>query len=211
MPDHFREERIDVLHGFIRKYNFASLVTMGSSGIIASHVPLILDASAGRHGTLRGHLSRANPQWRDLTEQVDALAIFSGPHHYISPSWYASTKEHGRVVPTWNYAAVHAYGRLRLYDDRQRLLRNVQDLTDTHEANFPQPWKVSDAPEEYIEGLLHAIVGIEMAIERIEGKWKVSQNRPRVDREGVAAALRQSATADGIAMADLVEQALAGA
>ncbi len=203
-PQHFREERIEILHGLIRARSLATLVTLNLSGLEASHVPLLLDPDPAPRGTLRGHLSRANPQWRDFAADVPALAIFSGPQHYVSPSWYPSKQEHGRVVPTWNYVVVHAYGRLRLIEDEERLRGIVQDLTRTHEAGLERPWKVEDAPKEFVDGQLKAIIGIEIPIERLEGKWKVSQNRPPGDRAGVAAALRALGDGENTALGDLV-------
>jgi transcriptional regulator len=206
-PQHFREERIEILHGLIRAHSLATLVTLNASGLEASHVPLLLDPDPAPRGTLRGHFSRANPQWRDFSADVPALAIFSGPQHYVSPSWYPSKREHGRVVPTWNYAVVHAYGPLRLIEDEERLRGIVRELTRTHEAGSERPWNVEDAPKEFVDGQLKAIIGIEMAIERLEGKWKVSQNRPEADRAGVAAALRSLGGAESAAMGDLVDRA----
>lgn len=195
LPPHFREDRLEVLQDLMRTHAFATLVTYGASGLLASHVPLHYDSQPAPYGALRGHLSRANPQWRDFSPRDAALAIFAGPHQYISPSWYAAKEEHGRVVPTWNYAVVHAYGTLRLFEDPEDLRRNVETLTARHEAEVSE-WRVADAPAEYIEGMLKGIVGIEMGIDRIEGKWKLNQNRSEPDRAGVEAGLR--------AMADLV-------
>ncbi len=169
----------------------------------------MLDANPQPLGTLRGHLSRANCQWQDFSTQVPALIVFSGPQHYISPSWYPSKKEHGRVVPTWNYVVVHAYGHLKLFEDPVLLGQNVQDLTELNEGDFEKPWKVADAPEAYVGGLLKAIIGIEIPIDRIEGKWKLSQNRSRPDRAGAAAGLRELATPESLTMAAIVEQAAA--
>lgn len=184
IPAHFREERPEALGELIRAYPLATLVTTGPDGIIANHVPLLLE-----DGRLLGHLARANPQWRD--SNGDVLAIFTGPDHYISPNWYPSKAEQGRVVPTWNYVAVHAYGKLLIHDDPAWLRALVTRLTDTHEAQLVRQWSVSDAPADYIDGLLKAIVGIEIRIERLEGKWKLSQNRPAEDRAGAAARLSE--------------------
>jgi transcriptional regulator len=163
---------------------------------------MLLDASSPPLGSLRAHVSRANPQHKNFSPDVQALAIFGGPHAYISPSWYASKKEDGKVVPTWNYAVVHAYGFLKLFDDPQRLHAHVGALTKLHEAGFAEPWKVEDAPAEYIERHLKGIVGLEMQIDRLEGKWKISQNRPETDRAGVVSGL----TARGdTAMANLMK------
>ena len=210
IPPHFNEERVDVLHQLIREHGLATLVTYGPSGLMASHVPLVLDTSApagpaadaAPFGVLRGHLSRANQQWRDYSPDVPALAIFAGPQHYITPSWYPAKTEHGKVVPTWNYIVVHAYGRLETYDDRESLLANVEALTTHHEANRPEPWKVSDAPASYIDAQLKGIIGISLRIDRLEGKWKISQNRSAADQASVAAALHEAGTDTGIAMAE---------
>jgi transcriptional regulator len=189
LPPVFREERVEVLHAFMRENPLACLVTLGADGITANHIPVLIDPEPLPSGTLLGHVARANPVWREFSPEVAALAIFGGPDHYISPSWYPSKEEHGSVVPTWNYAAVHAYGRLEIHEDAEWLRRLVTRLTATHEAQFEQPWQVSDAPAEYVDGLLKAIVGIEMRIERIEGKWKMGQNRPEPDRRGAVAGL----------------------
>jgi transcriptional regulator len=161
--------------------------------------------SAGTLGTLRGHISRANPQWRDFAADVEALAIFAGPQHYISPSWYPSKEEHGKVVPTWNYVVVHAYGRLATFDDRDALLANVRALTQTHEAPRNEPWRVEDAPAAYIDGQLKGIIGVALTITRLEGKWKVSQNRPAPDRAGIVRGLRAEGDEPSLTMANLVE------
>jgi transcriptional regulator len=206
IPSHFQEERLDVLHEFIRAHPFAMLVTQGPEGMIASHIPLLLDAATSPMGTLRGHLARANSQWKEFEQSVDALAIFNGPQHYISPTWYPSKADHGKVVPTWNYVAVHAYGRIRIVEDRDRLLDHLRKLTDSQEAGRPNRWRVDDAPADYIDGLTRAIVGVEIRIGRLEGKWKVSQNRPAGDREAVAARLREFGDEGALAMAELIEQ-----
>lgn len=191
-PAPFREERLPVLHEFIRDHGFASLITSGPDGIQASHVPLILDQS----GALWGHLARANPQWRDLTAADEVLAIFQGPQAYISPSWYPAKQEHGRVVPTWDYLAVHAYGRPRVFEDAASLRSLLETLTDQHESKRPEPWKVSDAPAEYIEAAARAIVGFELTVTRIEGVWKMSQNRSRADQAGTVAGLMEGSAMD---------------
>jgi transcriptional regulator len=203
-PHHFQEERLEVLHRLILDQPLAALVTLGADGLSASHIPLILDHRAGSMGTLRGHLARANPQWRDFSSEVNALAIFAGPQHYISPSWYPSKREHGKVVPTWNYMVVHAYGALRIVEGREPLLRHLHELTNSQETKREQPWSVDDAPKEYVENLLRSIVGIEIEISRLEGKWKLSQNRGQADRSGVAAGLRVSGNSDARAMAETI-------
>ena len=187
LPPAFREERVNVLHAFMRENPLATLVTVGADGIVANHIPLLIDPDPLPSGTLFGHVARTNPVWREFSSENPSLAIFSGPEHYISPSWYPSKQEHGRVVPTWNYVAVHAYGRLQIHEDPDWLRNLVTRLTATHEDRFEQPWQVSDAPADYVDGLLKAIVGIELRIERIEGKWKMGQNRSEADRRGALA------------------------
>jgi len=191
-PPHFQEERPEVLHQLIREHSLAALVTLGSGGLIANHVPLILYPGAGPLGTLRGHLSRINPQWRDSLPDVPALAIFQGPAAYITPSWYPTKEASGKVVPTYNYMVVHAHGPLQTYDDPRLLERNVRALTELHESRFAEPWSVDDAPADYVQGLLKGIVGIEIQIARLEGKWKLSQNRPPEDRQGAVEGLQQA-------------------
>ncbi len=204
-PSYFREDRLDVLHGLIRTHPFAQLVTAGGPGVEANPLPMLVDPEASPNGTLRGHLARGNGQVTALREGGEALVIFQGPHAYVSPSWYAAKAEHGKVVPTWNYVAVHAWGRPRLIDDPAWLRRLVGDLTRMHEQGRANPWAVEDAPEDFIATMLKAIVGVEIPIDRIEGKWKLSQNRSEPDRRGVARGLRAEGDA---AMAALIERAI---
>jgi transcriptional regulator len=187
----FREERLPVLHEFIRQYSFASVISNGREGMRASHVPLILDSSRSPQGHLIGHVARANPQWRAFAECDEVLVIFQGPQAYISPNWYPSKQEHGKVVPTWNYLAVHAYGSVRVFEDPASLRGMLEALTDQHEAAQPAPWSVSDLPEGYIDDAMRSIVGFEVSLSRIEGIWKMSQNRSDADRLGAAAGLMQ--------------------
>jgi transcriptional regulator len=182
------------------------MITMGSSGLFASHIPMVLKREGTPFGSLRCHLSRANTQWRDLTPTIQALAIFSGPQHYITPNWYQEKTATGRVVPTWDYAVVHAYGYLKVVEDEQWLRTHLESLTTIHEAASPIPWKIADAPADYIASLLKGIVGVELVIERIEGKWKVSGNRSEQDRTGVAHGLADLGTAESLAMKALVEK-----
>jgi transcriptional regulator len=165
---------------------------------------MILDRDEGAYGTLRGHLSRANNQWRDLIPSVEALAIFSGSHHYITPNWYPEKEDTGKVVPTWNYAVVHAYGALKIIEDPAWLLSNVTALTTQHEVYSIEPWHVSDAPSDYIASQIKGIVGIEMTLSRIEGKWKVSQNKSERTRQAVEQGLEDLHTPESLAMRDLV-------
>jgi transcriptional regulator len=185
-PPHFREERPEILHRAIAEIAFATLVTEGPDGIIADHLPFLLDAE---RGVLRGHVARANPVWKEARADREALVIFLGPDAYVTPSWYATKAATGKVVPTWNYLTVHVRGMLEFFDDATRLRTLVTDLTQRHEAERAQPWAVSDAPAGYIDTMLRAIVGVELSISAIEGKWKLSQNRDAADREGVRAGL----------------------
>ncbi|MGE0211913.1 MAG: FMN-binding negative transcriptional regulator [Parvibaculaceae bacterium] len=205
-PQHHREDRLDVQHALIRAHPLGTLVTLGSGGLFATQVPMILDAGEGPHGTLHAHIARANPQWKDFDPSVEALVIFQGPERYITPSWYATKATTGKVVPTWNYATVHAYGLLRIIEDRAWLAAQIQALTQAHESQRPAPWSVTDAPEPFIEAQLRGIVGFEIPISRIEGKWKVSQNRPEADRQGVIAGLSASDDTEALEMADLVRR-----
>jgi transcriptional regulator len=189
VPGQFREDRVEVLHEWIRRIALGSLVSLGEDGLEASHVPMLIDPGPTPHGTLTGHVARANPQWRNAKPGASALAIFIGPHSYISPGWYPTKRATGKVVPTWNYVAVHATGRLRFFDDAESLRRIVTRLTERHEAPRAEPWAVTDAPADFIAGMLRAIVGFELVIERLEGKWKMSQNRPAEDRAGVVEGL----------------------
>jgi transcriptional regulator len=204
-PAHFAETRIDVLHSLIESHRLATIVHLGKDGITANHIPLLIQPNEGtndgKRGKLVGHVARANSIWQEAAD-TDVLAIFQGPQAYVSPSWYASKKEHGKVVPTWNYAVVHVRGKLRAIDNAAWLLAHANQATDTNEAIQKSPWKVSDAPAEFTETLLKAIVGIEIEIHRIEGKWKISQNRSAADRAGVANGVAASGQAE---MATLVK------
>ena len=185
VPPHFLEDDKAALHRAIGETRLATLVTLGSEGMEASHMPILLDAGEGPYGAIRGHLARANPQWRRAATETSALAMFLGPDAYVSPNWYATKRETGKVVPTWNYLAIHAYGRVEFFEDAERLRAIVTSLTQRHEGRREKPWAVSDAPEDYIQAQLRGIVGFRLPIDRLEGKWKLSQNRPEVDRRGV--------------------------
>jgi transcriptional regulator len=204
-PQHFREDRLDVQHALIRAHSFGALVSIGTDGLIANHYPFVIDAEAGPLGTLRAHMSRANTQWKSLNSCGEVLAIFQGAEGYITPSWYETKRETGKAVPTWNYALVHVYGRPRVIEDRGWLARHVSELTDLHEAERDEPWAVSDAPAEFIVGMLKGIVGVEIEITRIEGKWKLSQNRPLADREGVVEGLTAQGDERSLTLAGLVQ------
>jgi transcriptional regulator len=205
-PPDFAQDDLSILHDAIETAGLGILVTMGPEGPEASHVPMLLDRADGARGTLSGHLARANPQGRRFDPKVPALAIFQGPDAYVSPSWYPTKAATGKVVPTWNYVAIHAYGGLETFEDAARLRRLVERLTDRHEAGRPAPWAVSDAPEDYIEAMLKGIVGFRLPIDRLEGKWKLSQNKNPADRAGVAAGLAAEGGADQTALVALMKQ-----
>jgi transcriptional regulator len=188
-PRWFKEDRLEFLQAEMQRLSFGTLVTNASSGILASHVPMMLDLSTGGNGSLYGHVSRGNSQWRDTPSGSEGLAIFLGPDAYITPRWYQTKKEDGKVVPTWNYTAIHARGPVTFFEDSERLRVAVTNLTRHHESTAEDPWEVRDAPGPYIDAQLKTIVGFEMPITSIEGKWKMSQNRSEADREGVIAGL----------------------
>jgi transcriptional regulator len=195
LPTHFNETRAERLQEVMADAGLVTLVTMTDDGMEASHIPMLYEPApaadgSAPHGTLYGHLARGNQQWRRFRGDVDALAIFQGPDVYVTPSWYATKREDGKVVPTWNYVAIHAYGRLNTFDDRDRLLQLVTRLTERQEGKRAQPWAVGDAPADYIDAMLKGIVGIALPVTRLEGKWKMSQNRNAADQAGVVAGLR---------------------
>ncbi|HJW03918.1 MAG TPA: FMN-binding negative transcriptional regulator [Azospira sp.] len=192
VPRLFREDNPEIIAALIAQHPLASLVTLGPDGLEMSPVPLHYDPTpreGAPHGLLRGHLARANPQWQGYNPAVPALAIFTGPNAYISPNWYPSKAEHGKAVPTWNYAVVEAQGPLRVIEDTEELRGLLAQLTAVHEASQPHAWQLKDAPEDYLAAQLKAVVGIELAVEKLTGKWKMSQNRSEADREGVKANL----------------------
>jgi transcriptional regulator len=199
-PTHFREDRLDVQHALVRAHPLGLLISTGADGIVANPIPFVIDTS-GEHGTLKCHVARANTHWKSLQDSADCLVVFQGAEHYITPSWYASKKEHGKVVPTWNYATVHCWGRAIIRDDAVWVRDQIEALTRQHEGPRAAPWAVNDAPEPFIAAQMRGIVGIEIPISRIEGKWKVSQNRPEQDRAGVHEGLKGE---DRSGMADLV-------
>ena len=206
LPKHFEETRVEVLHGLVRAHPLGALVTLGAGGLEANHIPFEIDPDPAPFGTLRGHVARANPVWRELSRGADALAIFQGAATYVSPSWYPAKQEGGKVVPTWNYAVVHAYGPLRAVDDPAWLRAFVERLTNRHESGRTAPWHVTDAPADYVDKMVTAIVGIELPVTRLLGKWKTSQNRPARDRAGVVAGLEQDGGDAARAMAGLVRE-----
>lgn len=203
-PSFNREEDLPTLRAFVREHSLCALVTKGSSGLMASHLPMVLHEGTEGFGVLRGHLARANSQWREFGAEDEVLGIFTGEQHYVSPAWYPAKQEHGKVVPTWNYVAVHVYGTVRVVEDAEWLLEHLNALTDKHEGAMPAPWKVSDAPEDFIRKQLAGIVGVELTVMRVEGKWKVSQNRNDEDAKGVVEGLASLGTPDADAMSELV-------
>jgi transcriptional regulator len=201
LPPAFAEARPEVLVEHIERYDFGLLISHGSDGLIASHIPFLTERD-GDKLHLHGHLARPNPQVGHLARGDEVLTIFHGPHAYISPSWYAS----GPAVPTWNYADVHAYGIVRLIDDDRWLRDLLQRLSERHEARSPLPWRMQDLPEAYIEAMLRGIVGFDIAVTRLEGKFKLSQNRPALDRPRVIAALERQNATDSLAIASLMRE-----
>lgn len=210
-PAHFAETRPEVLRALIDAHPLGTLVTLGSAGLDANHIPFEFDpapSAAAPHGTLRAHVARANPVWRDFAPDLDVLVIFQGSQAYITPSWYADSKPaQGKVVPTWNYCTVHAHGPLRVIDDPAWLHAQIGRLVARHEAARPVTWHVADAPADFIAKQVAAIVGIEIPVTRLAGKWKVSQNRSAGDRAGVAAGLAGTGSDEARAMAALVAPA----
>jgi transcriptional regulator len=188
-PPAFREDRLEVQHDLIRAQPLGLLITAGPSGLMANLIPFLINPETSPRGTLRAHFSRANPHWRELAAVEECLVVFQGPQDYVTPSWYVTKQETGKVVPTWNYVTVHAWGRPHVIEDGQWLRRQLDDLTHLNEGSRPMPWLVDDAPPDYVAAQMKGIIGLEIPIDRIEGKWKVSQNRPAADRAGVVAGL----------------------
>jgi transcriptional regulator len=206
LPSHFAETRPEVMQELIRAHPLGTLVTFGPGGLNANHVPFEFDPHPAPFGTLRAHVARANPVWQEFSKDVAPLVVFQGPQIYITPSWYQTKKETGKVVPTFNYIVVHAYGAMRAIEDASWLRNFVGKITDHFESPRDAPWAVTDAPEDFIAAQLRAIVGIEIRLTRLIGKWKASQNRPAADRDGVVAGLRESNDAVAQAMAAAVEK-----
>ena len=204
-PPHFREDRIEVQHQLIRAHPLGLLITAGPGGLLANLFPFLLDSDGSEKGTLRLHIARANPQWKELEAVEECLVVFQGPQDYVTPSWYATKRETGKVVPTWNYATVHAWGRPRVMNDDAWLRRQIEDLTASRENLRAMPWQVDDAPEDFVTAQMRGIVGVEIPIARIEGKWKMSQNRPQSDRTGVIAGFREAGGA-GEVIAAIIEE-----
>jgi len=204
IPTAFAESDRSTLHDFIERHSFGLLCSQHAGTPLASHLPLLIDRTLGAQGTLRGHMARANSQWR-LAAQSEVLAVFSGPHAYISPAWYRADD----VVPTWNYVAVHVYGTLRLVEDPEDLMAIVRDTVTFYERSRPQPWTIRGS-REFLDRMLQAIVGLKIEITRIEGKWKLNQNQPAQRRRNVVAALRAEGGEQAGEMAELVERTLGG-
>lgn len=196
----------EVMFDFIDAHPFGALVTASSEGLFATHLPFVLDRTQGMHGTIAGHVARANRHHRLTAPGTEALVIFLGPDAYITPSWYATKLEHGRVVPTWNYVAVHVYGALRFVDDPAFLARQLEALTAQHEGGRERPWSIDDAPADYITQQARAIIGVELTITRLEGKWKMSQNRPTADIDGVVQGLVESSMEAERAVGKIVDE-----
>ncbi|MEA2872081.1 MAG: transcriptional regulator [Hyphomicrobiales bacterium] len=203
LPDHFRVEDIAEMHALMRARPFAALVSTTQAGLYGTHLPTVLK-DEGTFGTIECHLSRANPHWKDLAEGGEAMMIFQGPDGYITPNWYATKAATGKAVPTWNYAIVHAYGRPAVMKEKDWLLRHVTELSDQQERSEAHPWKVSDAPASYVDVMLRGIIGFRFEITRLEGKWKMSQNREPQDRVRVVEGLKARATGDDLEIADVV-------
>ncbi len=202
-PDHFRVDDVAEMHALMRMRPLATLISAAELGLYATHLPTVLKPE-GPFGAIECHLARGNPHWKDLAAGGEALMIFQGPDAYITPSWYPSKAEHGKTVPTWNYAAVHAYGRPAVMQDVAWLRRHVGELTDQQERGETVPWAVSDAPERYVETMLRGVVGFRFEITRLEGKWKMSQNREMRDRAGTVAGLERRGVGEDAQVAALV-------
>jgi transcriptional regulator len=206
-PKDFKVEDTHEAHALMRAHPFAVLVTHGSDGLVATHLPTVLKSGGGSGlGRIQCHVARPNPQWRTFDRDADVLMIFQGPEAYIRPGWYPSKAEHGKAVPTWNYAVVHAYGRLEVVQDQAWLLAHVAELSSQQEAPYAAPWSTADAPKNYLAMLARGIVGFELSISRLEGKVKMSQNREARDRAGVVQGLAQRAEGQDAATATLVEK-----
>ncbi|MEO8122022.1 MAG: FMN-binding negative transcriptional regulator [Rhodoferax sp.] len=204
-PAPFQETDTATLHALVRAHPLATWIVQHQGELLVNHIPMLLDADRGEHGTLLGHVARANPVWQALAAGAPSVAVFTGPQAYVSPNWYPSKHAHGKAVPTWNYATVHAHGVPQSFEDPARVLEVVSRLTQAHEAGQALPWQVSDAPADYIASMLKAIVAIEIPVQRWVGKWKVSQNRPAADQQGVAAGLKGQGTDAAARMATLVK------
>lgn len=204
LPKAFAETRPDVIQQVVRTNPLGTIVIMTPDGLVANHIPFVLKPEPGPYGTLQSHVAKGNRMWKDADPNVDVLVVFQGPDAYITPSWYATKRETGQAVPTWNYMVVHAYGPMCIHHDRDWLLAHVEDLTVEHESSRPEPWRVDDAPPEFTEKLLRGIVGIEIPITRLIAKSKLGQNRPVEDQQGVAEGLRAEPREAARKMADFL-------
>jgi transcriptional regulator len=209
LPPHFEEHRVEAMHDLIRACPLGTIVHLSADGLTANHIPFLVDSAAGPNGTLLAHVARNNALWHEASPDQDVLVIFQGPDAYISPNWYATKQETHEVVPTYNYAVVHASGRLQVHDDEKWLRGVIGKLTKVMEASQPTPWKMADAPREYLNARLTEIVGIEIPITRLTGKFKLSQNRPLADRDGAIAGLRGTENPGDTATAAMMEGLLA--
>ncbi len=211
VPTSFAETHVPTLHALMRAHPLGTLVVPTADGLDANHLPFVLHPQPVPFGTLHGHVARPNPVWRGMALTGQALVIFQGPERYISPAWYPSKGETGgKVVPTWNYAVVHAYVTPRVMDDRDWVRRHLEDLVRLHEEPRAEPWRVSDAPADWLERTADGVIGLELVITRLVGKFKLSQNRPMADREGVVAGLAREDAEGGAAMAQAMRQTLGG-
>jgi transcriptional regulator len=204
LPKHFEESNVAAMHAFIEGNPFGTLVCQTAQGMVANHIPFELDSASGEHGVLRAHVARANPIWQQALAGSEALVIFQGVNSYVTPSWYPTKKLTGKAVPTWAYAVTHAYGQVKFIQDGKWLHSLVSRLSDAQEVSRDEPWAVSDAPTDYIDKLVGAIIGVEIVVCRLEGKWKVDQNKQVVDRAGVVAGLKEQGDADSLELAELV-------
>jgi transcriptional regulator len=206
-PPLHRQEDLAAEHALIRKYPLGLLISHGPSGLVANAIPFLIFPEESKLGTLRAHVARANPQWKDLQVAEEALVVFQGVDHYISPSWYETKRETGKVVPTWNYLIVQARGRPRVIEDAGWLRTQIEALTRKNESQRAAPWAVGDAPDDFVAGQIRQIVGVEIEIADLRGKWKASQNRKAEDRAGVVAGLRADSDEGAAEMAEIVERA----
>jgi len=206
-PPVFREDRIDVMQALMTAHPFATLVSSATGQLSADHIPLLLHPELSPNGTIRGHIAAANPLRRKTDGDIKVLAVFQGPHAYVTPSWYPSKKEHEKVVPTWNYAVVHAHGMLRFHNDPDWLTKHLGELTDRHESHRQDPWAITDAPKDFFQRQLKALVGIEIEVETLAGQWKVSQNKNAQDKQGVEQGLLGENSGQAAAVSDLVRRA----
>lgn len=205
-PPHFEETRIEVLHELILSQPLATLVAYSSNSISANHIPLHLQESRGSIGTLEGHIARTNPLWQELNSGSEVLTIFHGPQFYISPSWYETKKETQKVVPTWNFCVVHAQGSINFISDPEKIMKQITRFTDIQESRSKEPWKVSDAPEDFVHSRLEHIVGIEIELTKLTGKWKVSQNQPQKNKDSVIRNLSDQNLENADAMVNLIRE-----